>query len=149
MKKPWPVIGIVLLVALGAGVAAEGAALAWVNQQHRSEVEALKAEIAEVGTRVSAAQAEAESLRGDLVQSQTRLVQSQGRLANATTALTRADANVKRLRRAYDGLYSDYRRLSTLAAILGGSQGYHYQSSYNPISCTTNTIGSYTYTSCY
>lgn len=140
MKKHWTIIGILLVVALASGAALEAVALAKANRQHREEVSGLRAGLLAARTQAEESQTELDSLRAELYQSGAQL-------ADAAAALSKADANIRRLRRLYDGLYSSYQRLYSFASILVGS--YRYQSSYNSISCTTHSIGGYTYTNCF
>jgi chromosome segregation ATPase len=123
-------------------VAGAAIALVQANQRHRSEVQGLKSQLVASRANLGQTQSERESLR-------VALSDTHSRLTEAETALARANGNVKRLRRAYGGLYSDYQRLYNLASVLVGAQAYQYRSTYDPIYCSSYSIGSYTYTNCY
>ena len=119
-----------------------GIAFTRMDRERRSEIESLQAKVNASQDLAGKVQSESEILADDLADTQERLEE-------AAFALDEADTNVKRLRNDYNDLYDSYNRLRTLALALVGSNSTSYQSTYSPISCTSNTIGHYTYTSCY
>jgi len=142
MRRALVVVAVLLIVALGAGAIVATAALAEARRQHQTEIQELQGE-------VSASQESLEKLQGELQTLRSDLSDSEDRVAEAATALNRSNANVRRFRDAYDNLLSDYERLYTFASVLVAGGGYQAQSSYDPIFCSSRTIGSYTYTDCY
>lgn len=141
MKKPVLVLGIVLIVVLAAALITTGIAFTNSKREHLEAVGSLEARLAET-------QVESDEMRAELTETIERLDEAEARVAAATTALERANATAKKLRKAYNALYTDYEDLYFLAATFAG--GGSYTPSYDPIHCTSSTIsGYYVYTNCY
>jgi len=108
-----------------------------------------------VGTYRSDAEnlrSERDGLQAQLDQARALNQSLQNRLDTAGVVLQRANSQVISLKRRYNGLLSDFQRTINTFRLYVTSLGYSsptYTPSYDYISCTSSSIGSYVYTDCY